>query len=303
MTASGPILFAIKRYALHDGPHIRITVFFKGCPMSCFWCHNPEGISAAIEIVTDSGKCIGCSSCLDSCPESALVLTGQGVIRDRGRCTGCLRCVEICPALAHETIGRRWRIDEILTEIDKESPFFDVSGGGVTFSGGEPLLQPDALVELLRACGRLGIHRAVDTTGFAPTETLLSVARHTDLFLFDLKHMDSSLHHRYTGVPNELILHNLTALSRIGVSIRVRVPLLAGINDDRQNINACATFISSLDAVEGVDILPYHDLAGRKYRKLDRQSGASGNLRPTIQQIEEASDIFKSFGHHVRLGG
>lgn len=226
MTASRPLLFAIKRYALHDGPQIRLTIFFKGCPLSCFWCHNPEGIGSELEVVTDMERCIGCRACLDGCPESALHLAGSGVLRDRNLCTRCLNCVEICPSLAQEAIGRHYSIAEVLREIEKELPFFDLSGGGVTFSGGEPLSQAAALSELLQSCGRLELHRAIDTTGFAPTATLLDIAELTELFLFDLKHMDSDLHRRYTGVANELILHNLTQLARRAALIRIRLPLL-----------------------------------------------------------------------------
>lgn len=156
-------IFSIKHYALHDGPNIRTTVFFKGCPLSCFWCHNPEGIDAQIEIVTIADKCIGCKECIHGCPESALAFTEQGLVRDQQRCTVCMNCVEICPALAHEALGWHSDIDSVMAEIEKDLVFYDQSGGGVTFSGGEPLMQADAL-QLLKRCGDLEIHRAVDTS-------------------------------------------------------------------------------------------------------------------------------------------
>lgn len=303
MKLSSPLLFAVKRYALHDGPNIRTTVFFKGCPLNCFWCHNPEGINPRIEIVTFSGKCIGCRECIHGCPKSALTLDNGGLHRTQEHCTTCLGCVEICPTLAHEALGYYSTLDATMTEIEKDLPFFDQSGGGVTFSGGEPLMQAEPLLGLLKRCGVLGIHRAVDTTGFAPTSTLLEIAEHTDLFLYDLKHMDSLRHREYTGVPNELILHNIQQLAKTGVEFRIRIPLLAGVNDGEENIRATAEFAANLPNLQGIDILPYHHMATAKYEKL--QAGYHGERShcPTKNDISRIQNILEQFGHKVRIGG
>ena len=303
MKLFSPLLFAVKRYSLHDGPNIRTTVFFKGCPLKCFWCHNPEGINPEIEVVSVSDKCIGCRECLHGCPESALTLDHHGLHRQEESCTICLNCVEICPTLAHEAIGYRSSLDAVLAEIEKDLPFFDRSGGGVTFSGGEPLMQAGALIGLLQRCGGRGIHRAVDTTGMADTATLLQVAEHTDLFLYDLKHMDSALHRQYTGVANELILSNLQQLATTGVEYRIRIPLLAGINDGEENIRATAEFAAALPGLQGIDVLPYHHMATAKYAKL--QTGYRGERRhcPGKEDIARVREILEHFGHTVRIGG
>jgi len=303
MKRTSPLLFAIKRYALHDGPNIRTTVFFKGCPLNCFWCHNPEGIHPRIEVVGVSDRCIGCRECIQSCPNSALSLDGDGLHRRREACATCLECVEICPALAHEAVGYYSTVDEILREIEKDLPFYDHSGGGVTVSGGEPLQQPGPLLDLLRRCGELDIHRAVDTTGFAPTPVVLEVARHAELFLFDLKHMDSRLHREYTGVDNELILHNLQQLAKSGAAFRIRIPLLAGINDSDENIGATARFAASLTGLEGIDLLPYHHFASAKYTKLQARYRATRSHCPSPEDLSRVQKIFAQFGHQVRIGG
>jgi pyruvate formate lyase activating enzyme len=297
------LLFDIKRYALHDGPNIRTTVFFKGCPLNCFWCHNPEGISPQMQVVFVPDKCIGCRECLQECPESALTLGTEGIIRNQGKCSVCLACVEICPSLAQEATGWRGDVDMIMAEIRKDLPFYDTSGGGVTFSGGEPLAQAEVLLALLQECGRLGIHRAVDTTGCAQTGTLREIARHTELFLYDLKHMDTARHKEYTGVANELILHNLKVLGEMNVAIRVRIPLLAGINDDGENIRAIGAFVARISAIEGIDILPYHHSATAKYTKLNMSYHGERNHIPSRESILRVQRILESFGHEVRIGG
>lgn len=296
-------IFAIKRYALHDGPHIRTTVFFKGCPLACDWCHNPEGIDFTSKVLFLGEKCVGCGACIDHCPEKALHLTHGIVLRDDDKCTSCGTCVALCPALAHETTGKVMRIADIVAEIKKEMPFFDQSSGGITCSGGEPLSQPESLLALLQACGHLGIHRAVDTSGFAPVEILLQVARHCELFLYDIKQMDSILHEKYTGVSNNLILSNLRALSDEGHAIRVRIPLAAGVNDDEKNIRATGAFVASCKGVQGIDILPYHPSATAKYRKLGKTYKGASLTAPTKARISEIADILKNYVIDVNIGG
>ena len=237
-------IFAIKRYALHDGPNIRTTVFLKGCPLSCWWCHNPEGIEPRIGLVWDQGRCLGCRTCVDHC-RGGLVATEDCLRWQESACSGCGHCVDHCPSLALEWTGREVRVDEVMAVIAQDIPFFDRSGGGVTFSGGEPLHQPVFLRELLVACGRLGLHRTVDTSGFAPQETLVDLIEEIDLFLFDLKLMDRDRHRLYTGVSNRLIVDNLRLLVEQGCAVQIRLPLIPGINDESANLVATAALLPS----------------------------------------------------------
>lgn len=298
-----PTLFAIQRYSLHDGPRIRTTIFLKGCPLSCRWCHNPEGIAREIKTLSVQARCIGCGECVAICPEKALNLGSQGILRDLSLCTRCGVCVDICPALAHEATGWQTDVQTVMAEIRKDLPFFDQSGGGVTFSGGEPLMQPLFLVELLKACGQLQIHRIVDTSGFVSIDLLLEVARHTELFLYDLKHMESNIHKEYTGVGNELILANLAALCHAGHAVRVRIPLVAGVNDDEENIRATGRFLAALPGIEGVDILPYHSIGRAKYQKLEMDYPGGSLTTPDPDHIKKLIEILNNSGFDVRLGG
>ena len=301
-TISG-LYFAIKRYALHDGPNIRTTIFFKGCPLRCFWCHNPEGIDPRPTVVYVADRCIGCGACVDACPEGALRLEAEGVQRDQERCQVRLDCVATCPALAQEAVGWRAGTEEVMATIVKDMPFYDRSGGGVTFSGGEPLLQPEALLALLHQCGRLGIHRSLDTTGHADPAALAEAAAETDLILYDCKHMDSAAHRRHTGVGNELIQANLEMLASCQVEVRLRLPLVAGVNDDLDNLRATARRASELTNVTGIDILPYHHSASGKYRKLGLATAAGRQHIPDQQSIARASEVFTAAGLAVSIGG
>ncbi|MFW2365599.1 MAG: glycyl-radical enzyme activating protein [Desulforhopalus sp.] len=296
-------IFAIKRYALHDGPNIRTTIFFKGCPLSCQWCHNPEGIEFGLKLLNLEEKCVGCGECVDICPENALKLTPTGIIRDKDLCTLCGTCVDTCPALAHEATGWVISTDELLDELKKDLPFFEQSGGGVTISGGEPLCQPESLTALLQGCETLGIHRAVDTSGYVSTDTLLEISPHVDLFLYDLKHMDNTKHQQLTGVGNDKILHNLKVLAQTDRDIRIRIPLMSNINDDEANIRATGIFAAGCKTVQGIDILPYHPSATAKYRKLG-MTYQGGNFSPTSPQgIARVTALLQEYITDVRIGG
>lgn len=299
-----PLVFDIKRYSIHDGPGIRITIFLKGCPLNCLWCHNPESISPKVEKLFSAAKCIGCGECCRICPVQACRLTSTGIVTDRNLCTLCGKCAEVCPTLATEMSGRYRSVDDLLGVIEKERPFFDQSGGGVTFSGGEPLLQAEALEALLDACGRRHIHRAVDTSGYVKTSTLLRVAKSTDLFLYDLKMMDVERHRRFTGVDNGLILENLQALAESGAALQIRVPLIGGVNDDIDNLAATAAFVAGLPGPsKPVNLLPFHDVTRGKDAKLGQVRDLSGIHVPGEDNVAAAMDQFARYGLQVSVGG
>lgn len=296
-------IFAIKRYAIHDGPNIRTTVFLKGCPLSCWWCHNPEGLNRAVELVYLEEKCIGCRACIEGCYTGSLTGVSSGISRDATSCNGCGDCVAVCPALAHEPTGRILDVEEVMAEIDKDIPFYDQSGGGVTFSGGEPLQQAAFLLALLKACGKKGIHRAVDTSCHAPAATVLEIADHADLLMVDLKHMDNEKHQLYTGVGNRLILGNISRLVEHKHTIRLRFPLIPGVNDDSHNLHETGRFASALIGVEQIDILPYHSAAKAKYAKMSRVYPGTAIAAPTREVVNQAVNILQHYNLRVEIGG
>jgi pyruvate formate lyase activating enzyme len=303
-TGAAGLVFDIKRYAIHDGPGIRIVIFLKGCNLNCAWCHNPEGIALAQERMYTPARCIACGTCVEACPNHALTLTSDGIVTDTELCRMCGKCAEVCPTKAIEMSGNPMTVEEIMTEIEKERVFFEQSGGGVTFSGGEPLLHHEFLIQLLDESRARGIHTAVDTAGFVNTTILLEVAKRTDLFLYDLKMMDSDRHRKWTGVPNEKILENIRVLAETGAQLIVRIPLVGGVNDDEENITATARFVASLAGQRPtVNLLPYHKIAMTKYAKLGRDEEFQLLEEPGQEAIKRAIEIFAENGVEVRVGG
>ena len=301
---SESLIFDIKRYAINDGPGIRVVIFFKGCNLKCAWCHNPESISARVEKMYAQAKCIKCGSCVDACPEKAITLTPEGILTDPELCKLCGKCAEVCPTKAIEMSGKVMTVAEIMDIIEKERIFFDQSGGGVTFSGGEPLVHKKMLIELLDECGKRGIHRAVDTAGNVSTETILEVAGLTDLFLYDLKIMDSVLHRKWIHAGNKKILHNLKAISDSGAHIIIRIPLIGGVNDTDENIEQTAKFISELSGEKKiVHLLPYHNIAQNKYMKLGKADDFEKLIEPDKEMLEKAIKKFGEYGIMASVGG
>lgn len=268
MEESG-LIFNIQKFSIHDGPGIRTTVFLKGCPLRCHWCHNPEGICSERELMFWIERCQQCSQCSKLCSQGAISLTGKGLAYERERCNLCTACVEGCPFQAWEVAGRLVSAAEVMAEVLKDTVFYDESLGGVTFSGGEPLGQPEFLETLLKACRQHSIHTAVDTTGFAAFEHLARIAPLTDLFLYDIKLLDDSLHLRYTGQSNRLIIDNLRRLREMHESIIIRVPVIPTVNDDREHVLAVAKLMREL-ALHEIELIPYHSYAIEKYTRLGR---------------------------------
>jgi pyruvate formate lyase activating enzyme len=303
LTTTTGVIFDLKKYAIHDGPGIRTTVFFKGCPLACRWCHNPEGLTAAIRRIYRPERCIGCGGCIQICPQKALRRTAEGLIADPVRCDLCRTCADQCPSAAVEFVGQKVTVAEIVGRIEKDLAFYDESEGGVTFSGGEPLMQPEFLLELLDACGDLDLHRTVDTTGYADATLLLKVAQKTDLFLYDLKLMDAEKHRKYTGVSNERILANLTLLAQNAARIQVRMPVIPGINCDAENIAETADFLSSLRGVEHIGLLPFHNSARGKYRRLGMQWVSAQTPAPAAELLQSIAAGLEKSGLKVTIGG
>ena len=296
-------VFDIKSFSIHDGPGIRTTVFFKGCPLRCWWCHNPESQSPAQELLLRPNLCIGCGACLDVCPQGAISKNGRGIVTDLEACSACGACVDVCYSDARVLVGKTWSVAEVLAAVERDRPFYDQSGGGVTFSGGEPLMQPAFLLALLQACKERGLHTTVDTCGFAAKEVFADIADYVDLFLYDLKVMDDARHKDVTGVSNRLILDNLRMLSQSGHDLVLRVPIIPGVNDDRENLEHLGQFIASLPHLNRVDILAYHQTGMEKYQRLHRSYRLSETNPPSEARMDEIAAYLSTFGLSVKVGG
>ena len=305
-TADLALLFDIKRYAIHDGPGIRTTLFLKGCPLRCIWCHNPESWSPLPQRLYKQQRCIGCRSCVDACPQGALELTPEGIRPTGKTCTLCGTCARECPSSALEISGRAWPMEELMAEVEKERGMMERSGGGVTLCGGEPLMHPSYVLDLLQELGRRGFHRAVDTSLYAAPEVVRTVAENCELLLVDLKLMDSARHELYTGVPNEIILQNIRIVAELGVPYFIRIPLIEGINADAANLEASARFLTSLPhKPDEVDLLPYHDIGKGKHERLGTKYNPDGipMAKPTDMAQQRAIDLFASYGLTAKIGG
>jgi pyruvate formate lyase activating enzyme len=297
-------VFDIKRYSIHDGPGIRTTVFLKGCPLHCLWCHNPEGIDPAAELMHWPSRCSRCYACVAACPVQAISKDRTGAVAvDKTKCDLCGRCAEACLYDAMQVVGREMTVDDLVTEIEKDRVFYEQSGGGATFSGGDPLAQPVFLEELLGALRSLGIRTAVDISGFAAAPLLERIAALTDLILYDLKTMDETKHRELTGVSNAPILENLKRLAANGAEIWVRIPLLAGVNDDDKNIDGTIAFLKTLGKVKTVGLLPYHSGGTEKARRLGKKSGFKAFEAPSEGRLAAIEAAFCAAGFNVQKGG
>ena len=280
----------IQRFCTDDGPGIRTTVFLKGCPLRCIWCHNPESQAKRHEIMYDSKKCVACGRCAAVCPRNCHSFDEKHAF-GRELCIGCGACAEVCPAKALESYGKCVTADEVYGEVKRDKVFYETSGGGVTISGGEPLFQPEFTAEVLRKCRENGIHTAIETSGFADEKALLTVIEHCDLVLFDIKETDRERHKQYIGVSLTPILENLKLINKNKIPFIIRAPIIPTLNDREAHFNALKAIRESMEFCRGVQIMPYHRIGSYKYELLDKKYICNDVFEPTKEMIEEWGNL------------
>ncbi len=296
------LLFNIQKFSLHDGPGIRTTIFFKGCPLKCRWCHNPEGLNNKIEMLYNQDKCTLCGECIKRCPKSAIQMINNRIETDMSKCNLCDECTHYCIHGAREIAGKEYSIDEIVKIALKDKIFYEESKGGVTLSGGEPVMQIDCVEELLKRLKQENIHTAVDTSGIMPFKYYEQIYKYTDLFLFDIKLIDEEKHKKFTGLSNSIILDNLRKLSKIHNNINIRLPIIEGVNADDEHINALINLIRGL-GIKDINLLPYHDISRHKYKKLNMEYDGLEMSVPTSEKMENFKLRLEDEGYTVKIGG
>lgn len=279
-------------------------MFFKGCPLRCPWCHNPEGQEPQLEITWHLKRCPKeCRDCLPVCPQDAISKEGKLIKIDLSKCDLCGKCCDACVYEALEIVGRKMSVQEVIREVEKDRIFFEESGGGVTFSGGEPLMQPDFLGALLVACKERNIQTTLDTCGYAPSETMEKIGNKIDLFLYDMKLIDEEKHKEYVGASNRIILENLKILSKKGKKIIIRIPLIAGVNDDDEDIRKTAGFLLPLKNIKQMNLLPYHKGGAEKYKRLRRRNPRYSFQPTSDERTKRIKKMLEDYGFSVKVGG
>jgi pyruvate formate lyase activating enzyme len=301
LTTTGTI-FDIQRFSVHDGPGIRTLVFLKGCSLRCEWCSNPESQQFTPEVLFDPARCIACENCLTLCSHEALHKDGEQLLFEKEKCVSCGECVEKCYAEARVLKGRKMTVEEVVEEVLKDEPFYSDSGGGVTLSGGEPLDQPDFAASILKACKKLALHTAVETAGHVPWSGFEKIIPFTDLFLFDVKHIDSEKMRLYTRADTNKIIKNLEKLTPQAKQVIVRIPVIPEFNDTPEEIQMIARFAKGLDIRE-LHLLPYHRYGQGKYRLMSRKYGFKGPVRVEEERIEALKEAAALEGLTVQVGG
>lgn len=291
----------IQRFCMHDGPGVRTTVFVKGCPLRCAWCHNPETQKSGAELLFYQNKCILCGACAAVCAHGVHRLAGRHTL-ERAGCAACGRCAGLCPTGALALCGSELSVQRILSTVERDMAFYG-EDGGITLSGGEPLAQPEGALALLRACKERGLHTAVETCGYAPVEALYALLPFVDLFLWDIKDTNDARHKRYTGVSNERILANLRAIDARGAKTRIRCILVNGVNTDIAHYQSVAGIASSLSNCEGVELLPYHAYAGTKATFIGAEDNGKKEWIPSRDRLLEAISVLGGCGITVYCNG
>ena len=295
------IITNIQGFSIHDGPGIRTVVFFKGCPLRCRWCANPECISPQVQIGFISNLCTNCRKCFSVCHEDALTEHKMRHRIDDAKCTRCGKCIDICDYKAIVRYGSEMSVDEVFDIVRRDKMFYDTGGGGVTVSGGEPLLLPAFVKELFKLCKDGGINTCMETCGYAPEQNLLDILPLTDHLLFDLKHMNPELHQKYTGKSNDVILRNAALAAEKDADITFRIPLIPGVNDDVKNIKATSEFVLRLPGQHSIQLMPYHRLGESKYKALNQPILTQGMTVMTQDQLEEVKQRYIDCGVYCTI--
>ncbi len=292
----------IKKFAIHDGPGIRTTVFLKGCPLRCLWCHNPETQSPQSDVAYISAHCIGCAKCIRACPSDALSQTENGIVRDYLKCTACGACAEACPTEAMTVYGRKVSVEEAIAEVEKDRPFYETSGGGMTISGGEPLYQADFAVALMKVARNTGLHTCLDTCGLVPWAAFQAILPYTDTVLYDVKTLDNKRHREATGCENHVIIANLAALVQAGAEVLVRTPVIPGLNATPEAIADIADFLAGLTRPPELELLPYHELGEAKFERLGMEYKLRGVKPPDKTLMANLVQIAEDHGVTCKIG-
>ena len=297
-------IYDLQRFAIHDGPGIRTLVYMKGCPLKCLWCSSPQTQHSKIEIMHNEINCKKCGRCIDVCPVHVITISDEdGIIIDRDLCKYCGQCVESCPNQALKLIGYYITSEELFQEVNKDSPFYRRSNGGVTVGGGEPTMQLDFVTAFLKRCKQIYINTAIETCGYVKWDGMEDLLKYVDLVYIDIKHMDPTVHKELTGVSNELILENAKKISAIKPMI-IRIPVIPGCNDSEENITATARFASNLgENLKRIDLLPYHKFGTQTYIRIGMEYKLTDVESPSDDHMIRFKEIVESFGVKAQIGG